>query len=319
VDQHSLETCSRRSRKPSKASIRCGNVTSLKDETGIIGPRDGAIYFLVCILWLIFLTAEAPAFIRGGSTTEREYNLSMSDWRLSATPYYAPLYGKWNTLVGSVISPSRLRSWEGFYAPQLADTFHSELLSHPNLSFTKYRVGNNTWKQSPRRMMWVSADPESEYRFSLNHIPGLSSVPFTPTLQRIREDVERALGMPFNAVLVNIYSHGHEHSDWHSDDDPWLGTNFTVPSLSLGGERDFSIRVKDQNKDGKAILTMPLSHGSLCTMEGSFQDDYEHSIPPVMGAKAEAVSKGRPRINLTFRFVVPELKHLHNQKATWGS
>ena len=128
VDQHSLETCSDIT-TPSKASVRCGNVTSLKDETGIIGPRDGAIYLLVCILWLIFLAAQAPAFIRGRSTTECEYNLSMSDWRLSATPYYAALYGKWNTLVGSAISPSRLRSWEGFYAPQLADTFHSELLS----------------------------------------------------------------------------------------------------------------------------------------------------------------------------------------------
>ena len=56
---------------------------------------------------------------------------------------------------------------------------------------------------------------------------------------------------------------------------------------------------------------MTLGHGSLLVMKGAFQREYEHSLPRVAGAGV--------RINLTWRFVAPALRHLHNLKPHWDS
>jgi len=54
-----------------------------------------------------------------------------------------------------------------------------------------------------------------------------------------------------------------------------------------------------------------LGHGSLLVMKVAFQRDYEHSLPRVAGAGM--------RINLTWRFIAPSLRHLHNLKPRWDS
>ena len=56
---------------------------------------------------------------------------------------------------------------------------------------------------------------------------------------------------------------------------------------------------------------MKLGHGSLLVMKGAFQRDYEHSLPRTTGVSV--------RINLTWRFIAPALRHLHNLKPRWDS
>ena len=123
----------------------------------------------------------------------------------------------------------------------------------------------------------------------------------------MRRDVERVVGAPFNAVLINLYADGSEVSDWHADDDPRLGKDFDVPSLSLGAARPFRVRRRGDINE----TTVTLGHGSLLVMKGAFQREYEHSLPRVTDAGV--------RINLTWRFVAPSLRHLHNLKPRWDS
>ena len=123
-----------------------------------------------------------------------------------------------------------------FYDRAAADAMFDEISQYAGLNFSSYLI-EGARVRSPRRMMWCAEDGVGEYRFSANHVPGLDAHAFTPTLRRIRRDVERAVGKSFNAVLINLYADGTEHAAWHSDDDPWLGKDFDVPSLSLGAAR----------------------------------------------------------------------------------
>jgi alkylated DNA repair dioxygenase AlkB len=193
-----------------------------------------------------------------------------------------------------------------FYDRATADAMFDEISQYAGLNFTSYLI-KGARVRSPRRMMWCAEGGVGEYRFSANHVPGLRAHAFTPTLRRMRRDVENAVGAPFNAVLINLYADGTEHAAWHSDDDPWLGRDFDVPSLSLGAARPFRVR----RRGGVNETTVTLGHGSLLVMKGAFQRDYEHSLPRVTGAGV--------RINLTWRFVAPALRHLHNLKPRWDS
>ena len=192
-----------------------------------------------------------------------------------------------------------------FYDRATADAMFGEISQYAGLNFTSYLI-EGARVRSPRRMMWC-ADGVGEYRFSANHVPGLRAHAFTPTLRRMRRDVEKAVGAPFNAVLINLYADGTEHAAWHSDDDPWLGRDFDVPSLSLGAARPFRTR----RRGGANETTVTLGHGSLLVMKGAFQREYEHSLPRTRGVGV--------RINLTWRHVTPALRHLHNLKPRWDS
>ncbi|CAH0369246.1 unnamed protein product [Pelagomonas calceolata] len=190
-----------------------------------------------------------------------------------------------------------------FYDRATADAMFDEIAQYAGLNFTSYLI-EGARVRSPRRMMWCAEGGVGEYRFSANHVPGLRAHPFTPTLRRMRRDVERAVGKSFNAVLINLYADGTEHAAWHSDDDPWLGRDFDVPSLSLGAARPFRTRRRGDVNE----TSVTLGHGSLLVMKGAFQRDYEHSLPRVTGAGV--------RINLTWRYITPALRHLHNLKPS---
>ena len=98
-----------------------------------------------------------------------------------------------------------------FYDRATADAMFEEISQYAGLNFTSYLI-EGARVRSPRRMMWCAEEGVGEYRFSANHVPGLHAHPFTPTLRRIRRDVEKAVGKPFNAVLINLYADGTEHA-----------------------------------------------------------------------------------------------------------
>ena len=45
-------------------------------------------------------------------------------------------------------------------------------------------------------------------------------------------------------MLANLYRDGHDSVAWHSDDEPSLGQNPTIASLSFGDTRNFEMRKK---------------------------------------------------------------------------
>ena len=92
----------------------------------------------------------------------------------------------------------------------------------------------------PRKTAWFG-DPGMRYTYS-----GISvePVPWTPTLLGIRVRVEEANGSTFNSVLLNLYRDGRDSVSWHSDNEPELGEDPVIGSVSFGSERPFQLRHK---------------------------------------------------------------------------
>lgn len=111
-------------------------------------------------------------------------------------------------------------------------------------------------------------------------------------LAQLLQQVQQITGQPFNAVLANLYRNGQDSVAFHADDEPELGPNPVIASVSFGGEREFIIR----DKQSRASFTLLLPHGSLLLMQAPMQRFYEHSIAKCTGASR--------RINLTFRHII---------------
>jgi alkylated DNA repair dioxygenase AlkB len=122
----------------------------------------------------------------------------------------------------------------------------------------------------------------------------LQPEPWIEPLLEINEHVERAARAAFNSVLVNLYRDGRDGNAWHSDDEPELGSEPVIASVSLGGTRKFQLRNK---ADRSMRHDLDLEHGSLLVMRGPTQRCWSHQIPKT----ARLVE---PRINLTFRTII---------------
>lgn len=122
--------------------------------------------------------------------------------------------------------------------------------------------------------------------------------PWTPTLMEIKDRVEQISDARFNSVLLNLYRDGRDSMSWHSDDEPELGNNPVIASLSLGASRRFRLRHK---KDKSRTIGIDLNDGALLLMAGSTQHHWQHAVPKT----AKPVG---PRINLTFRWTNPAEK-----------
>ena len=121
----------------------------------------------------------------------------------------------------------------------------------------------------------------------------MNTIPFSPTLLQIKNKIEDNIEEKFNAVLLNLYRDGKDSVGWHSDDEKELGKNPAIASITLGEERMFHLKHKN-NKELKSKLL--LQHGSLLLMKGKTQHFWQHQIP-----KSKKVNGSR--INLTFRLL----------------
>ena len=117
--------------------------------------------------------------------------------------------------------------------------------------------------------------------------------PWTETLLAIKDRVEAAAHVQFNSVLLNFYRNEQDSVSWHSDDEPELGTNPVIASISFGATRSFQFKHRI-NKDLR--LAIDLTPGSLLLMQGTTQHFWRHQIP-----KTKQTQPGR--INLTFRVI----------------
>jgi alkylated DNA repair dioxygenase AlkB len=144
---------------------------------------------------------------------------------------------------------------------------------------------------SPRQSLWVG-DTDAVYAYS-----GTRFAPhaWTPTLTQLRKRVEALCAQPFNSVLCNLYRDGRDSMGAHSDDEPELGPEPTIASLSFGAARRFRLRHK---RDAHVQLALELPSGSLLVMAGATQRNYRHDLP-------RALRVHEARINLTFRQINP--------------
>ena len=143
----------------------------------------------------------------------------------------------------------------------------------------------------PRLNAW-HGDPDAAYAYSGVHF---EPRPWTPALQHCRELAEQQSGQQFNSVLVNLYRDGNDSVAWHADNEPHLGRNPVIASLSLGETRRF--RLKHRQDKRREPLSLDLPHNSLLIMQGALQHRWVHAVPKTQ-------RHCTPRINLTFRRVV---------------
>ena len=116
--------------------------------------------------------------------------------------------------------------------------------------------------------------------------------PMTPTLLEIKQRCEKETTTQFNSVLVNLYRDGQDSMGLHADDEPELGVEPIIASVSFGGERNFRLR----HRQSKDLQQISLATGSLLVMSGLSQECWMHDVPKTKKFVA-------PRINLTFRYI----------------
>jgi len=118
----------------------------------------------------------------------------------------------------------------------------------------------------------------------------LEPAPWNEPLLELEAIAEELAWAPFNSVLLNLYRDGRDSVSWHADNEPGLGYNPVIASVSLGAQRRFQLR----HRRSGARVSLDLPHGSCLIMAGATQHHWLHQLPKT----ARPVG---PRINLTFR------------------
>jgi alkylated DNA repair dioxygenase AlkB len=131
-----------------------------------------------------------------------------------------------------------------------------------------------------------SMSPASRYR-----APN-PAAPWTATAEVVLDAVaDDVPGWVPNGLIANLYRDGQDSIAWHADDEPALGPNPVVVSVSLGATRTCRFR---RRGGGPTVAALDLADGDLVVMGGHTQAEFEHAIN-----KTRRVDG--PRLSLTFR------------------
>ena len=138
----------------------------------------------------------------------------------------------------------------------------------------------------PRLIAWAGS---LGYRYSGQTLEPRAP---TPTTAALMARVVEHTRVPFNHVLINRYRDGSDSIGLHADDEPELGLDPIVATLSLGATRRFVLKPR-RARFGPS-RSLDAHHGSLLVMGGTCQRHYVHGVLRQPGAAGE-------RISLTFR------------------
>ncbi|MDH3716102.1 MAG: alpha-ketoglutarate-dependent dioxygenase AlkB [Gammaproteobacteria bacterium] len=144
---------------------------------------------------------------------------------------------------------------------------------------------------APRLSAWYG-DRGAVYAYSGVR---LSPREWTAPLLAVKGTVETLCGHAFNSVLLNCYRSGSDSMGWHSDDEPELGPEPVIASVSLGAQRALRLRHRREPGITRRLL---LPDASVLLMQGATQSCWQHSLPKTRSHCGQ-------RINLTFRTVAP--------------
>jgi len=140
------------------------------------------------------------------------------------------------------------------------------------------------------RLTFFEGDSGVRYTYAHRSLEGHG---WTPELEALRDRFASDFGIRTNTVLANLYRDGHDSMGWHRDNEPELGHDPLVVSLSLGATRDFDVR-RDTDRWTQRFA---LGHGDLLVMGSESQTKWMHCLP-------KRLRVGDLRINLTFRQVL---------------
>ena len=118
----------------------------------------------------------------------------------------------------------------------------------------------------------------------------MAPAPWNQPLLEIKAVAEACAGCAFNSVLLNLYRDGRDSVSWHADNEPGLGRDPVIASVSLGATRRF--QMKHRRRQARVAIDLP--SGSCLVMAGATQHHWLHQVPKTSRPLG-------PRINLTFR------------------
>lgn len=180
---------------------------------------------------------------------------------------------------------------EVFYYPYFFDKDQSNIL-------LERLIREINWKQEP---IWMFGKQVMQPRLTALYgnegisygYSGIKMEPhsWNPLLMEIKDAIEKVAQTSFTHVLLNYYRDGQDSMGWHRDNEPELGLNPVIGSVSFGVPRKFQFRQYHDKTVKKELL---LEDGSFLLMKEETQHHWEHQIP-----KSKKVHG--PRINLTFR------------------
>ena len=181
-----------------------------------------------------------------------------------------------------------LKYYPQFIASKEQAILFTALVSEINWQSAQIKIFGK-WVNQPRLYAWQG---NNRQRYTYSSLQ-LQAEPFHPSLASLILRINEQLHLDFNSVLINYYRNGSDSMGWHPDDEPELGANPTIASLSLGAPRDFILREKLNKKHQVKINLEP---GSLLLMGTSIQNIWQHALPK----RAQSAA----RINLTFRKIL---------------
>ena len=178
--------------------------------------------------------------------------------------------------------------------------YHGVILTKQETEFYYQQLMNTIiWKNdeaiifgkkiiTKRKVAWYG---ESEYSYTYSKVTKTANI-FTKELLELKNIVEQESAETFNSCLLNLYHTGEEGMAYHSDGEKMLKKGGAIASLSLGAERNFSFK----HKENKQRIDVFLERGSLLVMKKGTQTNWLHRLPPTKKVNT-------PRINLTFRTI----------------
>jgi len=180
-----------------------------------------------------------------------------------------------------------LKYYPNFIPPEQTNAIMNSLLESIDWRQEQISVYGKTF-DVPRLQAWYG-DEEAGYHYSnLTMRP----LPWSPLLLELKLKCEKASGCFFNSVLANYYRHGQDGMGRHADNEPELGCQPVIASLSFGEVRSLDF----YHNQSKNKVRVPLANGSLLVMRGTTQSCWQHAV-------AKSKKTLASRINLTFRYI----------------
>lgn len=194
----------------------------------------------------------------------------------------------------SLLAPinSPINYFPNFLSTQEADSLFSQ---SQHLTWQQNQITMLGKSITVPRLETIYGEQGCDYLYSRSVL--LQPKPWTDWLLWLKEKIEITTQHRYHIANAkrgasnrNRYRDQRDSISWHSDDEPTMGKNPAIASVSLGVTRRFSLKSK---QDG-SIQHFDLEHGSLLLMRPGCQSTHLHQVPKSTKVIGE-------RINWTFR------------------
>jgi nicotinamidase-related amidase/glutathione S-transferase/alkylated DNA repair dioxygenase AlkB len=170
------------------------------------------------------------------------------------------------------------------------------------------------------RLVAVEGEIKDDGSFPLYRHPADESpplLPFSETISKIRDEVQRILKHPVNHVLIQCYRHGQDYISEHSDKTLDIVRGSSIVNVSLGAQRTMTLRTK---KSAAAHISGAISETPVATTNGANEmaerTDQQAKILEQLGSEETPKPRNIQRVTLPHNSMfilgqVSNMKWLH--------